>query len=111
MRWTFAPSGKGSKPTMQDNVDMEKRIPQTVREKEGEVKRLPRRLSLGAAFALPIVALATVAEEGGGGVRRRVKQQLGKKQRRLELLVVIVERHVHEGRHVSRRLGERLRIH
>src|SRR4051794_41777349 len=67
MRWTFAPSGKGSKPTMQDNVDMEKRIPQTVREKEGEVKRLPRRLSLGAAFALTIVALATVAAGCGGG--------------------------------------------
>src|SRR3954453_1995440 len=67
MRWTFAPSGKGSKPTMQDNVDMEKRIPQTVREKEGEVKRLPRRLSLGAAFALTLVALATVAAGCGGG--------------------------------------------
>jgi len=52
---------------MQDNVDREKRIPQTVREKEGEVKRLPRRLSLGAAFALTLVALATVAAGCGGG--------------------------------------------
>src|SRR5436305_12283737 len=68
MRWTFAPSAKG---VQTNNAGQRRYMENESRNwcgrRRGEVKILPRRLSLGAAFALMIVALATVAAGCGGG--------------------------------------------